>query len=112
MFYDRACKLHVYALKREPWFFRSTIFRVDILHYLNHVGCAESYNPRVYRQTGMHSSSTAGPYVNSEAAEQANARLRLIRNPAAFMTQDNYMWFVRRFLGQFNALKIASVRQA
>jgi hypothetical protein len=31
--YDRACRLHVYVLKREPWFFRNTVFRVDITHY-------------------------------------------------------------------------------
>lgn len=109
--YDLACKLHPHALVREPWFFRLSQHRVDALHYPGHVGCSEGYNPFVYRAFGSHSSSKASPYVNSQTAEQANARLAVIRNACGYMTQDHYLWFVRRYLGFFNRRKLASLQE-
>jgi hypothetical protein len=104
--YDRGCKLHVYSLKREPWFFRNTVFRIDALHYRGHVGCSEGYDPRVYRQPQAHSSSKQSPWTNTEAAEQANACMKKIKNHVAFMTQDNYLWYLRWYLGRYNARKM------
>ena len=69
--YDNACKLHLFALKREPARFQQTRFMVDRLHYRKgHVGCTLGYSMDSY---------SSNPYIksiNSQANEQANAALR------------------------------------
>jgi len=109
--YDRACRLHTYCLRREPFFFRNTVFRVDIMHYRNHVGCSEGYDPSIYRDPGAHSSTRNMPYVNTQAAEQCNAALQLIRTPAAFMTAQHFMQYARLFLAYRNMRKIAALKK-
>ncbi|XP_074650783.1 uncharacterized protein LOC141905706 [Tubulanus polymorphus] len=46
--YDNACKLHQYALNREPEFFKNTIFCVDRMHWVNHTGCCAGYKLDTY----------------------------------------------------------------
>ena len=38
--YDNGCKLHQYALNREPRHFRDTTFLVDRFHWRGHTGCS------------------------------------------------------------------------
>jgi hypothetical protein len=109
IFYDRACKLHIYCLIREPFFFRRSTFRVDMLHYANHVGCSEGYNPSIYRSARTHSSSASAPYVNSQVAEQGNSALATIKNAASFMTMEHALKYLRRFLGARNLRKMQAM---
>ena len=37
---DNACNIHVYSMRREPWFFRNVWFLVDRLHWSNHINCS------------------------------------------------------------------------
>ena len=39
VFYDNACNLVLYALGREPWFFKNMIALVDTMHSKGHVNC-------------------------------------------------------------------------
>lgn len=107
--YDRACKLHTYALKREPYFFKDTLFWVDAQHITGHVGCSEGYDPRVFRNKRMHASAARMPLLNTEIAEQCNAALKLIRTPAAFMTLDRFMQYTRTFLALWNIRKASDM---
>jgi hypothetical protein len=100
--YDRACKLHTYFLKREPRFVHDTVFRVDILHYANHTGCSEGYNPRVYRQPGVRSSNDNSPWINTQIAEQTYSTLSALRTACAFTTQQHGQELVRFFLASRN----------
>ncbi len=105
--YDRGCRLHSYAIRREPWFFRDATFWIDLLHILNHIACAETYNPGVLRNPALHSSVIQHAHRNTQAAEQGNSTLALIKNCVSFMTQEHFMLAVRRFLAARNARKIA-----
>ena len=46
--YDNACRLHMYALNREPQSFKNTLFAVDRFHWRGHVGCLSGYNLSSY----------------------------------------------------------------
>ena len=51
LIYDNACKLHLYALKREPARFMNTRFMVDRLHMKKgHVGCSLGYSMDSYSE--------------------------------------------------------------
>ena len=77
--YDNACKLHLYALKREPERFKNTRFMVDRLHYTKgHVGCSLGYCMDTY------SSDPEVSCINSQANEHANGCLRNISTQLAY----------------------------
>lgn len=101
--YDRSCQLHVYALKREPFFFQSTIFRVDITHAQTHKACSKTYDPKTFRQRKLHSSKYA--YINSQICEQTNSLLKKFRSMCGFMTQQNFLLFNRLMLYRYNREK-------
>lgn len=100
--YDRACKLHTYALRREPAFFYDTVFRVDILHFVNHTACSEGYNPAIYRSPATMSKKTNAPFANTQVAEQFYARTAALRTAFAFMTQQHAQEFIRTFVALRN----------
>lgn len=105
LFYDRACQLHTYSLKREPFHFQDTIFRVDITHATNHVACADTYNPKKFRAHNTHASKYT--YINSQICEQTNALLKKIRGVSGFMTQERFLLFNRLLLYRHNINKKA-----
>jgi hypothetical protein len=39
--YDFACSLEEYAMNRDPWWFRDTLFVIDRFHWPNHNAYAE-----------------------------------------------------------------------
>lgn len=106
--YDRACTLHTSCLKREPWFFRNTRFRLDMLHSWNHSCCSEGYDPKVARERAW-----LGPdaYFNTQVAEQANAALAKISTSVAFMTAEHACLYTRSFLSRRNRRILASMRR-
>lgn len=103
--HDRGCKLHTLALRREPYFFRNTIFRVDAMHYANHVGCSEGYNSKLYSKLGSYSSEANVPRANTQVCEQGNALLKHIRVSCCFMTQHSFMVYTRMYLANKNMNK-------
>ena len=102
IFYDNCCKLHTYSLRREPFFFHTSVFRIDFIHYLNHIGCPEGYNPKVYRVAGTSSPDSNAPWVNTEAAEQAFSKLKTMKLAGSFMTQQHCMEYLRTFFALRN----------
>src|SRR4051812_5009049 len=95
LIYDRACRLQVFAFNREPVFFQSTLFRVDSFHMRNHTACSEGYNPAVYRDSDLPSSSDVLPFANTELAEQWNSALKFLKTPCSFMGFGNFMRYAR-----------------
>lgn len=93
--YDNACKLHVYALKREPVRFRNTRFLVDRLHFKGHVGCTLSYSMESYNDKSPAA-------VNSQANEQANASLRRLATQLTYMPPFNVIKHTSVFLSLRN----------
>jgi hypothetical protein len=107
LIYDRACKLHLYCMRREPRFFASTMFRIDITHASNHTGCGEGYNPKTYRGLKFPSSKRAGAWINTQHAEQLNSDLKFIRSMAAYMRYENFMLYTKVFIALRNRRKQA-----
>jgi hypothetical protein len=101
--YDRACQLAVYALRRAPKYFSNTIFRVDAVHWANHVDCSDGYNVKMFRQLDMISDNA--PFTNTQICEQSNAVLKHIRNQCAFMTQTHFLIYTRLLFYYFNLNK-------
>jgi hypothetical protein len=80
--YDNACNLDVYCRKREPHFFRATIFMVDRLHYHSHHGCSPIYHMDSY---------IVLEDINSQAMEQFWSRLRFNTTRMGYLKQLNFM---------------------
>ena len=94
--YDNACKLHLYALKREPVRirFKRTRFMVDRLHYRKgHVGCTLGYSMDSYV------ADPAVASINSQTNEQANSSLRRLATQLTYMTPEKVMMHTAVFLG-------------
>ncbi|XP_062376267.1 uncharacterized protein LOC134064364 [Sardina pilchardus] len=87
--YDNACKLHAYALNRDPDFFKETWFLVDRLHWKNHTGCNGGYNMDLYPQFSA---------LNSQVAEQFNSRLKRLKHHLPYMSRENFIRHVKLFL--------------
>ncbi|XP_078661027.1 uncharacterized protein LOC144905304 isoform X2 [Branchiostoma floridae x Branchiostoma belcheri] len=90
--YDNACKLHGYAMNREPHFFRNTTFLVDRFHFKGHIGCSLGYDMDSYSTCPNIKS------INSQVNEQANSGLVRIRPQVSYMTPNNFMFHTRLFL--------------
>ena len=99
--YDNACKLHQYALKREPARFRKTMFLVDTFHYQkNHVACSLGYGMREYPHDEFIQS------INSQVCEQGNRDLRKLSVPAAYMNPENLIQQTKVFLALRNMQRL------
>jgi hypothetical protein len=81
--YDNCCNFHVFCSIREPRFFAKTRFFVDRFHWPNHNKCSGCYNLDNYNDPVLQS-------INSERAEQFNARLRVVQHVQA-MSQVHYL---------------------
>eukprot|EP00058_Branchiostoma_floridae_P024016 XP_002609506.1 hypothetical protein BRAFLDRAFT_95599 [Branchiostoma floridae] len=90
--YDNACKLHQYALNREPHFFRNTQFLVDRFHFRGHIGCSLGYCMDEYKQ------SIDITTINSQVNEQANAGLIRIQPQLSYMSPSNFVFHASLFL--------------
>ena len=100
LIYDNACKLHLYALKREPARFQNTRFMVDRLHMnKNHVGCSLGYSMDSYSEDQTIKN------LNSQVNEQANRDLRRLSTPGAFMSPENLIEHTKVFLAIRNMKK-------
>ena len=66
---------------------------VDKFHYSGHVNCSAGFDLRSYRRLKG---------FNSQASEQINSRLVRLKRIVSFMTQKNFMFFVRNFIMREN----------
>lgn len=98
--YDNACNFVLYAMKREPSFFKNMLPFIDRLHCPSHINCSGGFNLNNF------------PFlkaINSQAAEVDNMLLNLIKKPASFMTQLNFMRFTRMFICELNKRKNTAI---
>lgn len=100
IFYDNACKLMNYTLSREPEHFQNTRFIVDKLHWVNHVGCSEAFNPAIYHWTSK---------INTQACEQMNSRVKKLKSSLSYMTPQNFADHLTLFLYVRNSLTLANL---
>lgn len=95
--YDAACRLHSYAMNREPWFFKDTEFYSDRLHWYDHVGCSVGFCIDRFPLYDC---------LNSEVAEQMFALLDRITTPVSFMGLENATYYVRLFFALQNIKRV------
>ena len=127
--HTQACLLHQYCLKREPLFFSNTIFSVDRFHWPNHVGCCHGYHLDTWQastpviseremrdvraRSGGDIPETLGALtlrdLNSQVAEQYNARLRFIATQVAYMSHGMYARYIKNFVHRSNACILAKM---
>ena len=94
--YDNACHLQEYCLARAPRFFKNTLFLVDRLHWENHTGCSMAHNICLYPFLSE---------VNTQAAEQLNSGLTVLRKSLPFMKGDNFILHLKLFILEKNRKK-------
>ena len=110
--YDNACNLSRYALKREPGHFAKTQFRIDRVHQPGHVGCHEGYNLTSYPDNcSVLGGSMNLSAMNTQVCEQAHSSLEAISTQAKFMSQGNFLQYVRYFLYRQNLAKIQKIQE-
>ena len=94
-----------YCLNRAPNFFKDTLFLVDKFHWYNHVACAKSFDIRIYRCYNEVKSRTR----NSQACEQINAAMKMLRFVLSRMGQEPFMLFIRLFVARWNRKKLEKI---
>ena len=101
--FDNACQASRYCLRREPLYFSRTRFLIDRLHQHNHVICHSGYNMKFCPQSMplLGGTMKLGD-LNSQAAEQAHAKLELITKQTSFMRQDTFLRYTKLFLAMKN----------
>ena len=70
--YDNGCNHAHYYLNREPGFFQHTQQLIDAMHYKAHTKCPTSFDITTV------SKERRQPLLNSQLAEQQNAKLAYI----------------------------------
>jgi hypothetical protein len=96
--YDNACKLHAFALKREPVRFKNTRFMIDRMHARGHIGCSLAYDMRSYDCDYLNG-------LNSQVCEQGNSGLRHLATQLTYMPPANVMKHVSVYLAISNYRK-------
>lgn len=87
--YDNNCHAHAYFLNREPQWVERTLFVIDKTHFRGHTGCCKGYDIARYPELNS---------LNSQLAEQRNAKLALLKSHCAYMSQPMFLVYVRYFL--------------
>jgi hypothetical protein len=71
-------------MKREPQFFKDTLFVIDRMHASGHIGCSQSSFISHHEQTNPSIMA-----INSSAAECGNSGLGKIRKSVSYMTEEH-----------------------
>ena len=102
--YDNACNAQMYCMKREPAFFKDTMFVIDRLHARGHSdkSCSRAFHPKY--AMGDYD-DIAGVKLNTQACEQVNSCMVDIAQQAKYMSAVTYLFAIRDFLGQLNGSK-------
>jgi hypothetical protein len=101
--YDFGCAVMDYCLNRLPNWFKDMVVLVDKFHYENHKACSSSFNMRQFEDLKL---------LNSQIAEQCNAKLRRINPTLHKSSQPFFMAILRQYLSAWNKGKNEKLRQA
>jgi len=94
--YDNACNLYRYGMMRCPGLFSQIRFMIDNFHSPGHIMCQPSFRFRHFPDDVVYMlGHVTGRQLNTQAVEQTNSKLRRFQNALGFMTQDNYISFIR-----------------
>ncbi|KAE8243408.1 hypothetical protein A4X03_0g7774 [Tilletia caries] len=99
--YDFACQLGPYSLRREPDYFKDTLFVVDQMHEKGHTDCSASSRLSTYMRNDPQLQ-----HVYSSAAECGNAGLARIKKTVSYSKQEHAVALVRVFLSIWNRRRI------
>lgn len=101
--YDNACNASRYCLRREPLYFALVCWLIDRLHQLNHVGCHSGYNMNAHpKKKKILGGLIELKDINSQAAEQRHAKMKLIETQTSFMSEEMFLQYVKFFLARTN----------
>jgi hypothetical protein len=100
--YDFGCAALEYFLNRLPAWIKDTVVVVDKFHWENHNSCASAFNMRLYQDIR---------YINSQAAEQCNASLKLINRTLHKSSQPLFMAVLREYLRGRNENKNKNLQE-
>lgn len=92
--YDNGCNLFRYGMMRCPSMFRQIRVLIDRFHSPGHVLCPPTFTFGYYPGDTPAGGATFDE-INTQAVEQTNGRLRKFQQSLGFMTQENYISFVR-----------------
>jgi hypothetical protein len=67
--YDNCCNLHLFALAREPLYYKDTLFDLDRLHENSHGCCSPAYSPDEHIQLRNANTQIAEQKKTSVCAE-------------------------------------------
>ena len=101
--YDNACNASRFCIRREPLFFAKVRFLIDRVHQSNHILCHSGYTMDACPPSTkiLNGTMTLG-LLNSQAAEQAHAKMKLIETQTSFMGQDTFMDYCKLFMALKN----------
>lgn len=102
VFYDNACHLQTYVLRREPEFSLKFRFLIDRFHVVDHGSCSTSYHPKEYPWLASN---------NSMVCEQMHSVLEPHKKSLSGMTQYRAMLCLRLFFYCENVKQGAEMRQ-
>lgn len=83
---DFNCRLHTYAMNREPEFFKETVFGIDECHCKGHTGCSVCYNMRLLKNAHPDYN-----LMNDSACEQRNNIIKRMARQATYMNLSTFM---------------------
>lgn len=110
--YDNACALHRCCMKHAPAHFSRTKFYVDRVHWCGHKGCHEGYCMNSYdNNTPVLDGKLTLGQINSQVCEQTNSKLELIVTQTKYMSEDNYMAYIKLFLYMSNEDAIKKIKE-
>lgn len=94
--YDNGCNLFRYGMMRCPGLFSQITILIDKFHSPGHVLCPPSFTFQYYPDdVEVMLGAMQYKTLNTQAVEQTNGRLRKFQKTLGFMTEDNYITFVR-----------------
>ncbi len=95
---DFNCGGSGYCMRREPEFFKDTVFIIDHAHHNGHTACSDAYSSFHFKKKGINDYKL----INSATSEQRNRVLGKIKLMAQYMNFGNFMITVRHMLEMDN----------
>ena len=83
---DFNCRLHTYAMMREPEFFEKVVFGIDECHCKGHTNCSICYNMRLFKNAYFKYN-----IVNDSTCEQRNNIIKRLKRQALYMNKKTFM---------------------
>lgn len=94
--YDNGCNLFRYGMMRCPGFFSQIRIMIDKFHSPGHVMCPPSFRFQYFPDdVTVMDGRLSYSKLNTQVVEQTNGRLRKFQQSLGYMTQENYVSFVK-----------------